>query len=108
MRAGELRQRITIQQPTVSRDSFGAEVPAWSTLATVWAQVVTTGGAETIDAAQNAVATLTHEITIRWRDDVQPTMQVAWGVRLFTIRAVVDDNLQRQLILSCDEVVDAA
>jgi SPP1 family predicted phage head-tail adaptor len=105
MRAGELRHRITIQQQTISRDSYGAEVPEWSTLATVWAKIVTTSGAEQIEAAQVATATLTHEVTIRWRSDVQPTMQVLWGSRTLTIRAVVDDNVKRMLILSCDEVV---
>lgn len=106
MRAGDLKQRITIQRPSVARDGFGAEVPTWATLASVWAKVVTTSGAETIDAAQVAAATLTHEITIRWRSDVQPTMQVLWGARTLTIRAVVDDNLRQTLILSCDEVLE--
>jgi SPP1 family predicted phage head-tail adaptor len=105
MRAGELRQRITIQQQDILRGTFGEEIPTWMTLATVWAKVVTTGGTESIDAPQVATATLTHEITIRHRTDVTPLMQVLWGTRTLTIRAVVDDNLKRSLILSCDEVV---
>lgn len=106
MRAGELRHRITIQRQTVTRDGYGAEVPTWSTLATVWAKVVTTSGTEAIDAAQVASATLTHEVTIRWRSDVAPTMQILWGTRTLTIRAVIDDNVKRMLILPCDEVVE--
>jgi SPP1 family predicted phage head-tail adaptor len=105
MRAGELKQRITIQHQTITRDGFGAEVPTWATLATVWAKIITTGGVETIDAPQVATATITHEVTIRWRSDVTPLMQVLWGTRTLTIRAVVDDNVRRMLVLSCDEVV---
>jgi SPP1 family predicted phage head-tail adaptor len=105
MRAGELRQRITIKQQTVTRDSFGAEVTAWSTLATVWAKVVTVSGTEVIESEQVAVATLTHEVTIRYRDDVTPLMQIIFESRTLTIRAMVPDPLKRQIILSCDEVV---
>ncbi len=39
-RAGAMDRRITIETPTVSRDSFNASIQAWSTLATVWAEVL--------------------------------------------------------------------
>lgn len=105
MRAGELRHRVTIQQATTTRDGFGAEVEAWSTLATVWAKIETVSGAETIGPEQVATATLTHQVTVRSRDDLKPTMQVIWNARTFTIRAVVADNANKQIMLLCDEVV---
>lgn len=105
MRAGELRQRVTIQQAAITRDGFGAEVETWQDLATVWAKVETIRGAETIGPEQVATATLTHEVTVRWRDDLKPTMQLLWGARVFTIRAIIADNQNKQVILSCDEVV---
>lgn len=105
MRAGELRHRITIQQATVTRDGFGAEIPAWADVATIWAKIETVSGTESVGPEQVATATLVHEVTIRYRDDIQPTMQVVWNARLFTIRAVVADNANKQIVLSCDEVV---
>jgi SPP1 family predicted phage head-tail adaptor len=105
MRAGELRHRVTIQQATTARDGFGAEVETWADLATVWAKVETVSGTETIGPEQLETATLTHQVTVRWRDDLKPTMQVLWKDRTFTIRAVIADNANKQITLLCDEVV---
>ncbi len=39
MRAGELRERVTIQQNTPQRDGFSAAIEHCSTFATLWAKV---------------------------------------------------------------------
>ena len=106
MQAGKLRQRVTIQQAVVTRDSYGADAPAWQDLATVWARVVTTSGTETIGVEQVALATVVHEVTIRWRGDVQPTMRLLWEGHTLLIHAVLDDHLKRELVLSCSEIID--
>jgi SPP1 family predicted phage head-tail adaptor len=107
MRAGELRHRITLQRKNAVRDSYGESVPTWITVATVWAQVETTGGSESVDAAQVALASLSYMVTIRYRRDVVPTMRVLWGDRVLEISAVTEpDNRRRLLALLCAEIVD--
>ena len=106
MRAGELRQRITIEQNTPTRDTFSAEVPHWSTFATLWAKIETVSGAETIEQ-QQATARLTHQMTIRYYPGIAPAMRVSWSGRLFDIQAVIDDNVKHQTILQCAEAIHA-
>jgi SPP1 family predicted phage head-tail adaptor len=38
MKAGALRNRITLQVKSVTRDAFGGEIIAWTDVATVWAE----------------------------------------------------------------------
>lgn len=104
MRAGKLRHRIVIQRNTPTRDGFNANVDSWSTYATLWAQVETASGAETIEQ-QQAAAVLSHKFTIRKYPGIVPAMRVSWSSRLFDILAVIDDNLNRQVDLVCSEVI---
>jgi len=39
MKAGALRDRITLQAKSVTRDAFGGEVVSWTTVSTVWAEL---------------------------------------------------------------------
>jgi len=107
MRAGELRQRISIQYKSVTQNSYNEEVITWPTLATLWAKVETTSGAEVIDL-DAATATLTHKITVRYLMSIMPTMRVVWNDRILSIVAVQEDNRRRETVLMCGEVIEAA
>ena len=100
MRAGELRERITIQQKTtpVARDGFGGETITWATLATVWAKVEALSGREFIGMGRQEAAG-THKVTLRERDDVTPAMRIAWGVQILQIEAVLGGTIM------CREVI---
>jgi len=105
MRAGELRHRITIQQATITRDATNMEIPTWSDLATVWAKVESTTSGEYADAAREG-ASITHKITIRERADLTVLMRVVFDERVLAIAAPpLHDNLERQCVLLCTEVV---
>lgn len=104
MRAGELRQRVTLQSPTTTQDEFGSPVVTWGDVATVWARVTTTAGDETIGQGR-ASASLTHEVTMRSRADVKPTWRAMWGTRVLEIGSVVADNVGREMVLNCTEAV---
>ena len=104
MRAGELRERITIQQNTLTRDTFGAEVPHWADLATVWAKVVATSGSEQISQAIG-VATTIYSITIREREDVDTSMRVLWEGATLEIKAILgSDERGAAMLLDCREI----
>jgi len=105
MRAGDLRHRVTIQQKTVTQDTYGATVETWAALATVWANIEALSGREFFDS-QQTVAQADHRITIRYRADVKPTMRAVEGSRTFDIQAVLDrEGRRRTLELLCREVV---
>lgn len=103
MRAGELRERITIQQKTITRDEFGGEVATWSTLATVWAKVVAMSGSESISQAAG-VMTVAYQITLRARDDVDASMRVSYEGLTLEIQAVLDSDETGAMVLNCRQV----
>ncbi len=106
MRAGELRERVTIQQNTPTRDGFDAAIEHWSTFATLWAKVETVSGTETIDQ-QRAAALLTYNITLRYYPGITPDMRVSWRGSLLNINAIIDDRAGGDMKLVCSEVVNA-
>jgi len=103
VRAGPLRERITLQQNTPTRDGFGAEVEHWADVATVWAKVVATAGNEQISQAAG-VATTIYSITIRERDDVDTSLRVLYGDATLQIRAVLSGDETAGMLLDCREV----
>ena len=64
MRAGDLRDRVTIQRATNSDDGFGNTISGWSDLLTVWANVRETPGKEIV-AAGRIEASRTATIRVR-------------------------------------------
>lgn len=48
MRAGQLNQRVTLQQKTAGKDDWGQSTEAWTGVATIWANVRFLNGAEFI------------------------------------------------------------
>lgn len=105
MRAGQLRQRVTIQEKSVTRNSYGEEVITWSDVATVWASVEPLSGREFLDA-QRAGAEVTTRIRIRYRSGIAPEMRVTYGDHVYDIKAVIDvEERHREIQLMCREVV---
>ena len=108
MRAGELKHRVTLQEATETRDSFGQPVRTWSDVATVWAAVQALSGREFLEAKQLKRA-VTTRIVIRWRDDVHAGMRARWTdpagtTHTYDVEAVIPDSThRRQLSLMCLE-----
>lgn len=106
LKAGALRQRITLQSlQSVQDDSDGQVEAEYVALAEVWADVRMVSGREYVqaDAKQSAIVAT---IRIRYRSDIVPTMRVLYGSRIFHVDAVLDDpNSGREwLTLACSEV----
>jgi len=105
MRAGDLRHRITLQQKTETRDSFGAVIETWNDVATLYASIEPLRGKEFFDA-QQVNAEVTIRIRIRYRSGVTPNMRVLFGTRTFDIQSVINvDERNREMILMCREVI---
>lgn len=87
MRAGELRERVTVQAATVSRDDFGAEVITWADVATVWAKVLVKSGREPV-LADRPVMLVGYEVTIRLGVAVSQKHRLMWRGKVLDIDAV--------------------
>lgn len=108
LNAGDLDQRVTLQQAVETRDSGGGVEVTWQNLTTnptVWAQVRPLSGREAYRARQ-VIATATHSVRIRNRSDVTPKMRVVHGSKVLNIEAVQDpDTRHEETVLICTEAV---
>jgi SPP1 family predicted phage head-tail adaptor len=101
---GWLRHRIVIEAASGTPDEGGGETRIWSTLATVWAHIEPVDGDER-GIADHLAGVVTHQVSIRWRDDVSGGMRLAYRGRLFRILAVFDpDETRRYLVIKAEEV----
>ena len=105
MRAGALRHKIVIQEPTETQDSVGGPDATWSTFATVWASIEPLNGRE-LFAAQQINAEITARIRIRYLSGVIPKMRVSFGERIFEILSVINlEERNREMELMVKEDV---
>ena len=89
MQAGKLRHRVELQRATVTADSHGDQVKAWTTLRTVWASIEPLSGREYLQGAQTS-SDITARIKIRGGVTLTPKDRVKYGDRVFDIRHVID------------------
>lgn len=105
MQAGKLRHRVTIQEQSTARDTFGQRVDTWTTVATVWASVEPLQGREFLDG-RSLEAEISLRVRMRYRSGVEPTMRLSWGGRIFEIVAITStEERGRELVLMCREAV---
>lgn len=108
MRAGDLRQQVTIQHfAAVSPQRSGSGQPekAWADLATTWAAIEPLRGSEFFasDAVQSEVKV---RIRIRHRDGITAAMRVSHGGLYYMIESVINvEARDRELHLMCSQGV---
>lgn len=103
MRAGTLKDWITIQYPGSVKDELGQPIPGWTTLDSMWADIRFPSGL-TVVRADAPVSIIKASIRIRRRTDVLPTMRVVDDEgRIYDIKAVLPNKQSRQYIdLVCE------
>jgi SPP1 family predicted phage head-tail adaptor len=95
--AGQLDRRITIQNFSETTDSFGQEVKSFSTLASVWANVVERVGREGEDGEMIA-ATKKVEFVIRYRTDVDEEMRISYNNNTYKIQAIQSADARKAFL----------
>lgn len=102
---GELRTLISLQRsddPVIGQ--CGDVELSFKEYAKEWAKVEYTAGREMVNASQ-VVAEATHDILIRYRDDVHPTHRVVLDSRVLEIVSCGDASGRRELMtLHCKEL----
>jgi SPP1 family predicted phage head-tail adaptor len=107
--AGQLRHRIAIVRPEANpeEDDYGQPQGAPATVRTCWARVRSLSGKEAEEKRQLA-AEATHEVLMRYFDDVEPSDQVVFDGRTFEIAGPPrdPDNRKIALVLLCKEAAN--
>jgi SPP1 family predicted phage head-tail adaptor len=86
---GELRTSVDLQKRTVPADAGGAQSPAWSTQATVWARWENAHGSE-VWAAQAVQADSPATVLLRYYAGLEPTWALLKGSDRYEIVSVDD------------------
>jgi len=104
MRAGRLRDTVTIETSTVSSTASEYNEPraTWTKLATVRAEIKQADAGETTEAGQvNPEGTV--EITIRYLSGVNSKSRIKFGSRYLYPQSVIYDPHRRVTVLTCRE-----
>ncbi len=104
LKVGEFRQRIIIQQNTPTANSIGELVSTWTTFLTVWAFVEPRTGGRFWEA-QQPIAEVDGVIHIRYQSGITAAMRVLWGIRIFKIQAISNnEERNRDLLIFYKEI----
>lgn len=102
--AGELRERVTIQRVTNTRDAIGGVIETWATLVTVYARVLPMSAGEQY-RRQQIQAKADWKVTVRYNNEIRPADRLVWRTRTFQIKGVLNPDLHRRFLdLACEEL----
>ena len=105
MRAGRLRHRLQLQSKSVTRDSYGAGIVAWTTEATVWGAIEPLSGREYFAQAQMQ-AEAKVRIVIRYNSSIDETWRIVHGSTYYDIVDVLNHDQRNYMqTIMCREGV---
>ena len=105
---GDLDQQVVLLADTKTADGQGGYTEAWTTLATVWANVRDVSAAERARGMQQEHRR-TLEIAIRYRSDVDATMRATWNGNTIRFSSIdYYDDRNRFLRITGDVVMEGA
>mgnify|MGYP002148603296 FL=1 len=105
MKAGQLRELISIEQKSVTRSSIGEEQVSWiPVLSGVHARVRALSGREFF-AGQQMQDSVDYQVTIRYRAGLARDMRIAWRGQHLDIVSILPGESRDVLILMCQSGV---
>ena len=102
---GRLRERITIQQATETRNALGESVQSWTTFAERWASVDGLSSREVLLTGQQQTE-VTHRVRLRYVDGFKSTMRILWRNRVLEITSLLEHGNRSEHEALCTERVD--
>ena len=102
---GRLRERVTIQQATETRNALGETVQSWSTFADRWASVDGLSSREVLLQGQQRTE-ISHRVRMRYVTGLTQTMRLLWRGRVLEISSLLEHANRSEHELLCTERVD--
>ena len=101
---GQLRERVTVEQPTRTTTDLGESQLNWSTYATRWASVEGVSSREALQFGQQQVE-ITHKVRMRYLDGLTAQMRLKWRSRTLDVVSVLEYGNRSEHVLICQEQV---
>lgn len=102
--AGQLRERIVVQQANESRNRLGETTYTYSPFAEVWASVTGVTAREFL-LANTQQTEITHRIRMRFLAGLTNQMRISWRGRTLQIISVLEHENRSVHELICTETV---
>lgn len=102
---GRLRERVTVQQATETRNAIGESTQAWGTYAERWASVDGIAAREFLTSGQQQTE-ITHRVRMRYVDGMNGTMRILWRNRVLEIASCLEHANRSEHELLCVERLD--
>jgi SPP1 family predicted phage head-tail adaptor len=96
-----MNHRITLIKRGAGRDAAGEPVESWGDVATIWADVRFSSGAEVL-RANSEIAVKRASIRIRARSDVDATWRARYQGVEFDIKSVLPDDDRSFMFIVCE------
>jgi SPP1 family predicted phage head-tail adaptor len=101
---GARSRQFVLELPLEQSDGFGGVIRSYAPGPQVWGAIEMLSGNERV-RADRPEQSLTHRITLRYREGVTGAMRLTSGLRRFAIRAASDpDGSKRDLVCLVEEV----
>jgi SPP1 family predicted phage head-tail adaptor len=102
---GKLRERITIEQATETRNAMGESVMSWSTFAERWASVEGLSSREVLLTGQQQTE-ISHRVRLRYVEGFKGTMRIVWRGRVLEIASLLEHGNRSEHEAICTERAD--
>lgn len=102
---GRLRERITIQRATETRNALGESVQSWETFSERWASVEGLSSREVLLTGQQQTE-VTHRVRLRYVEGFTSTMRILWRNRVLEITSLLEHANRSEHEALCTERLD--
>jgi SPP1 family predicted phage head-tail adaptor len=100
--AGKLRERVTVQQASESRNALGETVLSWATFAERWASVEGVSSRELLQYGQQQIE-VSHRVRMRWLSGLTQSMRIVWRGRTLEIVSLLEHGNRSEHEIVCQE-----
>jgi SPP1 family predicted phage head-tail adaptor len=99
---GKLRDRVTIQRASESRNARGETVLTWTDYTERWASVDGVSSREALAAGQSQVE-MSHRVRLRYVNGLTQSMRIMWQGRKLEIVSLLEHGHRSEHELLCQE-----
>lgn len=108
MRAGDMRDRVTLRRWTPTNDPGWGQQPGWSDVEEFWASVTPVAATERFTQA-GVQSVMSHRIVCRYRTDLTSKDRLVYRGRVLDIVGLHDpDGRKRELLIEAKENTEEA
>jgi SPP1 family predicted phage head-tail adaptor len=102
---GRLRERVTIQQASETRNAMGEVVQSWVTFAERWASVDGLSSREFLLQGQQQ-SEISHRVRLRYVPGMKATMRFLWRGRVLEMTSLLEHGNRSEHEALCTERLD--